>query len=128
MRRTTFPQSALVLGRRNIMNSTTLRFSLATTGSFLVFALTAMAQTAPNAPDLSQDEPVVISQVVVTGSYLPDRPNTATKPVQVIEAQQLADAGVATDLADFMRKAVPGFTRSEEHTSELQSLRQLVCR
>jgi|CZKI01.1.fsa_nt_gi iron complex outermembrane receptor protein len=92
------------------MNSTTLRFSLATTGSFLVFALTAMAQTAPNAPDLSQDEPVVISQVVVTGSYLPDRPNTATKPVQVIEAQQLADAGVATDLADFMRKAVPGFT------------------
>lgn len=73
-------------------------------------ALTAMAQTAPKAPDLPQDEPVVLSQVVVTTSYLPDRPNTATKPVQVIGPEQMANAGVATDLADFLRKAVPQFT------------------
>lgn len=73
-------------------------------------ALTAMAQTAPKAPDLLQDEPVVLSQVVVTTSYLPDRVNTATKPVQVIGPEQMANAGVATDLADFLRKAVPQFT------------------
>ena len=73
--------------------------------------LAARAQTAspdPAAP--VNDEPVVLSQVVVTTSYLPDRVNTATKPVQVIGADQLADSGVTTDVADFLRKAVPQFT------------------
>ena len=79
-------------------------------GFILASTLTAMAQTAPSEPAASSDEPVVLSQVVVTGSYLPDRPNTATKPVQVIGPEQMANTGVSTDLADSLRKAVPQFT------------------
>ena len=76
-----------------------------------VAALTARAQTAPSSPPTPvNDEPVVLSQVVVTTSYLPDRVNTATKPVQVIGSDQMANAGAATDVADFLRKAVPQFT------------------
>jgi iron complex outermembrane receptor protein len=74
-------------------------------------ALTARAQTtASNPPNPANDEPVVLSQVVVTTSYLPDFANTATKPVQVIGSDQIADSGVATDVADFLRKTVPQFT------------------
>ena len=74
-------------------------------------ALTARAQTAaPSPPAAANEEPIVLSQVVVTTSYLPDRVNTATKPVQVLGLEQMANAGVATDLADFLRKAVPQFT------------------
>ena len=72
-------------------------------------AATAAAQGAPSYPD-TPDEPVVLSQVLVTGSYLPDRPNTATKPVDIVGAGQLADAGVSTDLGDYLRKALPMFT------------------
>jgi len=86
-----------------------LKFHGAATG-FILTALTAAAQTAPAPPAVSEDEPVVISQVIVTGSYLPDRPNTATKPVQVIGSDQMAATGVSTDLADILRKASPLFT------------------
>jgi iron complex outermembrane receptor protein len=76
-----------------------------------IATLTAPAQTAPADPQAPvNDEPVVLSQVVVTTSYLPDHVNTATKPVQVIGSDQMADAGVATDVSDFLRKAVPQFT------------------
>jgi iron complex outermembrane receptor protein len=87
-----------------------LKLSRATVGWLLTAALTSTAQTVPSAPDVAQDEPVVISQVVVTGSYLPGSPSTATKPVQVIGPEQMAATGVATDLADIMRKASPMFT------------------
>lgn len=69
-----------------------------------------MAQTAPSPPDAAQDEPVVISQVVVTGSLIPGSPITATKPVQVFGPEQMADTGVTVDLADILRKASPLFT------------------
>jgi iron complex outermembrane receptor protein len=62
------------------------------------------------AADAPGDEPVVLTQVVVTGSYLPDSQAAATKPVQVFGAQQIADTGVVTDLADALRKADPQFT------------------
>lgn len=79
-------------------------------GWVLSSAAAAFAQTATPPPAESQDEPVVLSQVLVTGSYLPDSPNTATKPVQVISAEQIADSGVSTDLADMLRKTDPEFT------------------
>ena len=75
-------------------------------------ALAAEGQTAPvaKAEEASKDEPTVLTQLVVTGSYLPNTPATATKPVQVIGAEQIEDSGVDTDLADVLRKADPRFT------------------
>ena len=91
------------------MTASALKYFSRTAGLLLVSTFTAMAQTAPKQPAAS-DEPVVLSQVVVTGSYLPDRPNTATKPVAVIGPEQMADTGIAADFADFLRKAVPQFS------------------
>ena len=79
-------------------------------GWFLACAATAAAQASSGATPPSQDEPVVLSQVLVTGSYLPDSPNTATKPVLVVGSEQIADSGVSTDIADMLRKTVPQFT------------------
>jgi iron complex outermembrane receptor protein len=73
-------------------------------------ALTASAQTAPPPADTSGDEPLVLSQVVVTGSHLPGTPNTATQPVEVISSEQMRDTGVATDFGEILRKADPRFT------------------
>ncbi len=70
----------------------------------------ALNQTAPDTPRPANDEPVVLSQVVVTTSYLPDFANTATKPVWVIGPQEIANAGVGTDVADILRKVMPQFT------------------
>ena len=73
--------------------------------------LAALGQTAPASPPTpANDEPVVLSQVVVTTSYLPDYANTATKPVQVIGADEITNSGVATDVADMLRKVMPQFT------------------
>ncbi|HUJ42490.1 MAG TPA: TonB-dependent receptor plug domain-containing protein [Opitutaceae bacterium] len=72
--------------------------------------LVALAQTAPDSSKPANDEPVVLSQVVVTTSYLPDFANTATKPVQVIGPEEIANAGVTTDVADSLRKVMPQFT------------------
>ncbi len=87
-----------------------LGFLRAAEAVILASAATAMSQTAPAAQDASNDEPLLISQVVVTGSHLPNTPSTATQPVQVIGADQIADTGMATDLADILRKADPQFT------------------
>src|SRR5438046_7312284 len=54
----------------------------------------------------------------------PDSPSTSPKPVLTQpEANAVAEV-VATDAASL----AGGATRSEEHTSELQSLTNLVCR
>ena len=76
----------------------------------LISAVVALGLSCAYAADTPDEEPVVLTQVVVTGSYLPDRPNTATKPVQVYGQDQIADSGITTDLADFLRKADPQFT------------------
>jgi iron complex outermembrane receptor protein len=77
----------------------------------LASAASAAAQTASTPPpSQEEEEPVVLSQVLVTGSYLPDRPNTLTKPVQVIGPEQMDNSGVATDLASLLRKADPEFS------------------
>ena len=76
----------------------------------MITAVAALGLSAAYASDTPGDEPVVLTQVVVTGSYLPDSPSTATKPVQVYGPEQIADSGIATDLADFLRKADPQFT------------------
>jgi iron complex outermembrane receptor protein len=73
-------------------------------------AAVAAGQTAPPAAPTQEEEPVVLSQVLVTGSYLPDRPNTSTKPVQVIGPEQMEDTGIAMDLAEILRKSDPEFT------------------
>ena len=68
------------------------------------------AQTPAAAPNPADDEPVFLSQVVVTGSYLPDLPRKATTPVQVIGHDELSQTGMDVDLADALRKASPMFT------------------
>jgi len=92
------------------MTANLLKVSCLTAGWILASTLDVTAQTAPAPPEGSKDEPLVLSQVVVTGSYLPGTPNTATQPVQVVGSEQLAATGVATDLADILRKADPQFT------------------
>ena len=92
------------------MTSHMLKNSCIAIGCVLACAASAVAQTPSNATAPSQDEPVVLSQVLVTGSYLPDSPSTATKPVLVVGSDQIADSGVSTDLADILRKTVPQFT------------------
>ncbi len=79
-------------------------------GMALASALAASAQTVSPGPASGPDEPLVLSQELVTGSYLPDRPNTATRPVDVVSSDQLIATGVETDLADSLRKALPMFT------------------
>src|SRR2546425_9532645 len=53
------------------------------------------------------------------------RPHLAADGPLALHAGQRAHLA---DLADHGRPAVPGGGRSEEHTSELQSLAYLVCR
>jgi iron complex outermembrane receptor protein len=79
-------------------------------GWMLASSLTMVAQVTPPAPDASSDEPLVLSQVVVTGSHLPGTPNTATQPIQVINSDELQATGVTTDFGEILRKADPGFT------------------
>jgi iron complex outermembrane receptor protein len=79
---------------------------------FLLSAFSATAQTAPSAPadDATQDEPTVLSQVVVTGSHLPGTPSTATQPVTVISPDAMENTGIAADFGEVLRKADPVFT------------------
>src|SRR5208283_2042396 len=93
------------------MTASTMKYPSLAMGLVLISAAAAVGQTAPTPPAAStNEEPVVLSQVLVTGSYLPDRPNTSTKPVQVIGPDQMADSGVAMDLAEILRKTDPEFT------------------
>ena len=92
------------------MTANLLKCTSVATGFALCAAVVAVAQTTPTSTVPPDEEPVVLTQVVVTGSYLPDSPSTLTKPVQVITSEQIADSGDPVDLADFLRKADPQFT------------------
>ncbi len=73
-------------------------------------ALTAMAQTAPNASTPADEEPVKLSTVVVTGSRLTGPSGAVAVPVTVLSSPQIAGSGVATNVLDVLRKALPQFT------------------
>ena len=73
--------------------------------------LTARAQTAPSSPPVpSDDEPVKLSAVVVTGTRLPGPVDSLAVPVTMMGSGQIAGTGITTDVLDVLRKAMPQFT------------------
>jgi len=68
-------------GERNVVSRTALAIALATGGT--MFAAPAIAQDSEN-------------EIVVTGSYIRGTPETASLPVDVITAQDLAEQGSPT--------------------------------
>lgn len=62
---------------------------------------------AASAAFAAEDEEKPLPEVVVTGSAIPLPPDAGTASVQVLGSDTLAQTGVATNLLDIMRKAVP---------------------
>ena len=73
-------------------------------------SLTVLAQTAPTSSTSADDEPVKLSKVVVTGSRLPGPADSAAVPVNVLGPDEITGTGVATNVLDILRKAMPQFT------------------
>src|SRR5690349_24738858 len=96
----------------------------------------APADAASSSQQKQKKDAVNLSQVIVTGTRTSDRTQSSSLvPVDVIPAQVPNDSG-AVSLGNALDLAVPSLNfplasmsdRSEEHTSELQSRRDLVCR
>lgn len=79
-----------------------LLFALASTGALV-------AQTT--APEKDKDDKVVsLGKYEVTGSYIPVSAEASAVPVQTITADDIAKTGVATNVLDVLRKAMPMFS------------------
>jgi iron complex outermembrane receptor protein len=94
------------------MKANQLKVSGAAVAWVFLSSLAATAQTVPAATgqDSGPDEPIVLSQVVVTGSHLPGTPSTATQPITVIGPGEMEATGVVTDFGEMLRKASPMFS------------------
>ena len=73
-------------------------------------SLTVLAQTAPTSSTSTDEESVRLTAVVVTGSRLPGPAGSAAVPVEVLGPQEITGTGIATDVLDVLRKAMPQFT------------------
>ncbi|MDE2278612.1 MAG: TonB-dependent receptor plug domain-containing protein [Xanthomonadaceae bacterium] len=68
------------------------------------------------------------SQVTVTGTLLPIDPNAAAVPVTTLEASDLRQTGVSTNMLDALRKTIPAFAgRSNAGASNAQNRNQFTA-
>ncbi|HEV2530507.1 TonB-dependent receptor plug domain-containing protein [Phenylobacterium sp.] len=65
----------------------------------------AFAQAAPPAAPAAAE----VSEVVVTGSFLPTTPDRIAAPVTTIDAHKIQEAGVDTNALEIVRKTIPAF-------------------
>ena len=50
-----------------------------------------------------------VPEIIVTGSLIPTAPDKVAAVVTVVSAEEIAKAGVSTDVLDILRKTVPSF-------------------
>jgi len=85
------------------------------TASRRTLAATLMASTALAWAGASQAAAAAapadstVSEVVVTGSYLPTTPDRIAAPVSVIDQHKIENAGVGTTPLEILRKTLPAF-------------------
>ena len=89
-----------------------------------LLALSASAGVAPlavaqqaTASDKDKDT-LNLDKIVVTGSYVPVAADAIAIPVTVINADEIAKTGIATNALDVLRKAVPQFQGNANIGSE----------
>ncbi|MBI2512117.1 MAG: TonB-dependent receptor [Opitutae bacterium] len=75
----------------------------------LAVACVLPAQTT-NDNDSKDEKVVSLGKYEVTGSYIPVSAEASTIPVQTITADDIAKTGVATNVLDVLRKAMPMFS------------------
>src|SRR5487761_2003311 len=81
------------------------------------------AGAAATAPDQT-----ALTEVVVTGSLIPTNPDAAAVPVITLDAASLAKTGVAGNMLDTLRKAIPDFAgRSNAGSSNAQNHNQFTA-
>lgn len=85
----------------------TWRIALLASPLFFLFA--AGSLSGQSASDDRKDEPMKLDKYVVTGSYIPFAADAPATPVTVVSAADIAKTGVAGDLLEVLRKAVPQF-------------------
>jgi len=72
---------------------------------FSLFAVSAFGQD-----NTSTDEPVKLTDIVVTGSNLPSAGETPVAPVTIIGPAEIEHSGVTNDLLQVIRKTAPQFS------------------
>ncbi|MBU6247900.1 MAG: TonB-dependent receptor plug domain-containing protein, partial [Xanthomonadaceae bacterium] len=69
-----------------------------------------------------------LQKVVVTGTLLPIDPNAAAVPVTTLEADELRQTGVTSNILDTLRKSIPAFAgRSNAGASNAQNHNQFTA-
>lgn len=86
-------------------------------------AATSSASKPPSVPKTTN-----LQQVVVTGTLLPIDPNAAAVPVTTLDAGQLGQTGVSSNMLETLRKVVPAFAgRSNAGASNAQNRNQFTA-
>lgn len=85
------------------------RCSLLVKTSFLAMSAIPSAVCAQAAPPTFNNQPNNPAAIIITGSAVPTTPDKVTVPVTVVDAAQIQKEGVATNVLEILRKAVPSF-------------------
>ena len=85
------------------------RCSLLVKTSFLAMSAIPSAVCAQAAPPTPSNQPNNPAAIIITGSAVPTTPDKVTVPVTVVDAAQIQKEGVATNVLEILRKAVPSF-------------------
>ncbi|HVC02222.1 MAG TPA: TonB-dependent receptor plug domain-containing protein [Steroidobacteraceae bacterium] len=118
------------------MNDHRRRFTgtavMSLSGLCLTFATGAYAAGATAAaagpPDVAAPDQTSLKQVVVTGSLIPTNPDAVAVPVISLDAAALSRIGVAGNMLDTLRKALPDFAgRSNAGASNAQNHNQFTA-
>ncbi len=89
---------------------------------------TQAAPATPAAPPPPASRTTNLQQVMVTGTLLPIDPNAAAVPVTTLEADELRQTGVTSNMLDTLRKAIPAFAgRSNAGASNAQNHNQFTA-
>jgi outer membrane receptor protein involved in Fe transport len=76
----------------------------------------------------SATEPTQLQEVVVTGTLLPVDPNAVAVPVTTLDADDLQQTGVTSNMLDILRKSIPAFAgRSNAGASNAQNHNQFTA-
>lgn len=86
------------------------------------------AGTGPAAPAAGPASMTSLRQVVVTGTLIPTNPNSVAVPVTTLSESDLRQTGVASNMLDTLRKAIPAFAgRSNAGASNAQNHNQFTA-
>ena len=83
---------------------------------------------APNSKPPAKAKATQLQQVVVTGTLLPIDPNAAAVPVTTLDADELRQTGVTSDMLVTLTKSIPAFAgRSNAGASNAQNHNQFTA-